>query len=553
MSITNKKQNITTKSNINTDNNIKSMDEAIKSENFLTILKVENVSLNSELKKLNDMVSKLKIQLSNNNAEKIILLQNSSKKEMDIKSLKEKLSIAKNELSSLKQKVELNGNSNLKNISELQNQNEKLIKNREVTQNHLITLQNKITELEYELKQQESPSSNRNFNSLLKKSKNISLVLPSLPRYNSSSDLFLTEEERENQIDFLKKEISIKENEKNKIEDELQKIINERNKLVLLLKEKNEEINNKFNLQNKLNNELMEQIDKSKIYKSGYKEAKLKNQILERDKKQLENVIFLQEGKVLQMSASMDKINQMLEVKNMEISKNQKNIQNLEQIIKDFHKKFKNLKNKEKESKTINSMKKQIDNLQNEYKKKLIINQSMRNNNLIGNNNIININYFLKNGAKSKSKIKIINNRYKLLENINKSDKAMCLSGKRKTKFSEKNKIPQKFENHILTDVGKNFGLYEKKKINNNEYNSNATENNDIELINNKPNLNINNSNNILNNINAVKKLPLFYPLPPSRNKLKMNYNEESEKKDKENVEEFKLFLNQLISNMEKD
>ena len=553
MSIPNKKQNITTKSNINTDNNINFMDEAFKSENFLTILKVENVSLNTELKKLNDMVSKLKIQLSNNNAEKIILLQNSSKKEMEIKSLKEKLSIAKNELSSLKQKVELNDISNLKNIPELQSQNEELIKNREITQNHLITLQNKITDLEYELKQQESPSSNRNFNSLLKKSKNISLVLPSLPRYNSSSDLFLTEKEGENQIDFLKQQISIKENEKNKIENELQKIIRERNKLILLLKEKNEEINNKFNLQNKLNNELLEQIDKNKIYKSGYKEAKLKNQILERDKKQLENVVFLQEGKVLQMSASMDKINQMLEVKNMEISKNQKNIQNLEQIIKDFHKKFKNLKNKEKESKTINNMKKQIDNLQNEYKKKLIINQSMQNKNLIGINNINNINYFLKNSAKSKSKIKIINNRYKLLENINKSDKAMCLSGKRKKKFSEKNKIAQKFQKHILTDISKNLGLYEDKKIKNNEYNSNATENNDIELINNKLNLNTNNPNNILNKINVVKKLPLLYSLPPSRNKLKMNYNEENEKKDKENVEEFKLYLNQLISNMEKD
>ena len=302
MSILNiSKQNTTTKSKINTDNNINSVDDAFKPENYLTILKVENISLNSEIKKLNDMISKLKKQLTNYNAEKIILLQNSSKKETDIKSLKEKLFLTKNELSSLKQKMGLNEKSNINNIYELQTENEQLIKNREIAKNQLTLLQNKITALEYELKQQETPS-NHNFISNLEKSRNISLVLPSLQKYKSSSDIFLTEYEKKNQIINLKNEIMTKENEKIKIENELQTILKERNKLILLLKEKNEEIQNKLNLQNKLSNELLEQIDKNKIYKSGYKEAKLKNQNLERDKKALENVIILQEGKVLQMS-----------------------------------------------------------------------------------------------------------------------------------------------------------------------------------------------------------------------------------------------------------
>ena len=545
----NNKHNTTTKSNLNTDKNVNSVEDALKPENYLTILKVENVSLISEIKKLNDMVSKLKMQLSNNNAEKQILLQNSSKKETDIKLLKEKLSIAKNELSSLKQKMD----SSIK-ISELQAQNEELIKNKEIAKNHLVTLQNKITDLEYELKQQENPCNN-SFNSPLIQDQNISLVLPSLPKYSSFSNIFSTDDEN-NQIDYLKNEISARENEKIKIENELQNIINERNKLLILLKEKNEEIYNKLNLQDKLSNELLEQIDKNKEYKSGYKEAKLKNQILEKDKKTLENVIISQEGKVLQMSASRNKINQMIEIKNIEICKNQKNIQNLEEVIKDFQKKFRNLKNNKDDIKAINSMRNQIYYLQNEYKNQIIRNQNMQKINLINSNNINNINnmnYFLRNNTKPNSKRKIPNNKYKLFENVNNKSKIICLSIKKQKKFHESNKISKKFKKNIFEDVTKNLGINQNEKIKNNVYNSNVTDNNDIEFINNKLILNTDNINNISSTINSAKKLPIAYTLSPIKNKLKICYNEKNEQKDKENIEEFKLFFNKLISNMEKD
>ena len=552
MSILNiSKQNTTTKSKINTDNNINSVDDAFKPENYLTILKVENISLNSEIKKLNDMISKLKKQLTNYNAEKIILLQNSSKKEIDIKSLKEKLFLTKNELSSLKQKMGLNEKSNINNIYELQTENEQLIKNREIAKNQLTLLQNKITALEYELKQQETPS-NHNFISNLEKSRNISLVLPSLQKYKSSSDIFLTEYEKKNQIINLKNEIMTKENEKIKIENELQTILKERNKLILLLKEKNEEIQNKLNLQNKLSNELLEQIDKNKIYKSGYKEAKLKNQNLERDKKALENVIILQEGKVLQMSASIDKINKMLEIKNTEICKNQKNIQNLEEVIKDFQKKFRNLKNKENKSKVINGIRKQIDNLRIEYKKQLVINRNMRSNNLIINNNISNINHFLNKNKKSNSKIQIINNRYKLLENINKFDKIEYLKYKKQKKIRGKTGIPHKFKKYISADANNDLYLNNNKKIKNFEYNSIKTDN-DIGYINSGLKINTDNINTIIPfKIKNIKKLPIIHSLSSTNSKLKISYNEKNEQKDKENFENFKIYFNQFVSDMEK-
>ena len=72
---------ITNKTNENENNLI----GPLKSENYLNTLQNENNHLNIEIKRLNDIVIKLKSQLSNYEKEKKNLISNSNKKDNDLK------------------------------------------------------------------------------------------------------------------------------------------------------------------------------------------------------------------------------------------------------------------------------------------------------------------------------------------------------------------------------------------------------------------------------------------------------------------------------------
>ena len=63
----------------------------IKNENYITILKNENTELDNKLKKVNQLVSKLKQQISENEQEKNKILTTSNQKELDLQNIKKQL------------------------------------------------------------------------------------------------------------------------------------------------------------------------------------------------------------------------------------------------------------------------------------------------------------------------------------------------------------------------------------------------------------------------------------------------------------------------------
>ena len=65
--------------------------ESVKNENYINILKKENIELDNKLKKVNLLVSQLKTKISENEKEKNLILTVSNKKELDLKNVKEQL------------------------------------------------------------------------------------------------------------------------------------------------------------------------------------------------------------------------------------------------------------------------------------------------------------------------------------------------------------------------------------------------------------------------------------------------------------------------------
>ena len=70
------------------ENNLNNIAGTLKTENYLISLQNENTYLNAEIKKLNDIVNKLKSQLTNFETEKKNLISNTTKKENDLKEVK---------------------------------------------------------------------------------------------------------------------------------------------------------------------------------------------------------------------------------------------------------------------------------------------------------------------------------------------------------------------------------------------------------------------------------------------------------------------------------
>ena len=64
---------------------------SMKNENYLNILKNENLELDNKLKKVNQLVSKLKQQISENEQEKNKILTTSNQKELDLQNIKKQL------------------------------------------------------------------------------------------------------------------------------------------------------------------------------------------------------------------------------------------------------------------------------------------------------------------------------------------------------------------------------------------------------------------------------------------------------------------------------
>jgi len=396
--------------NKNNELNSNSIAGTLKAENYMTSLQHENNILNSEIKKLNDVVIKLKSQLTNYETEKKNLILNSNKKENDYKEVKKKLTQTKKEVEDLKQKMDLNLINQNKNVEELKSKNDILQKYKNDNQSLLAQLQKKITDLEFQLKAKESQKNF--FKSPLKNDKNIILsispfskesvenhvnVIPHILNdddtikniidknnyIQGNNELFLTgkneliemkevNQRLNNELYELKKEMNLNKEEKSKLNEQLIKLQEEHKDLLNLLKNKNQEINNKLNQQNQLSNDLMAQLNKNQQMRKHFENIKIKYSNLEKSKKELEDVILLQENKVNELSKNVQEVSSLVKIRDKEIKDNKSYINNLEKTIKDLNTEFKimrNKKNKETQKK-INMLKLQINNLKREYENK---------------------------------------------------------------------------------------------------------------------------------------------------------------------------------------
>ena len=392
---------------------------SVKNENYLNILKNENIELDNKLKKVNELVSKLKSQITQNEQEKNKLITTSFQKDKDLEIIKKQLEQTKSEVDELK---------NQNKISTLVEENTILQKNKESNINTIAELQQKITDLEFKLK---SSSSNKNKKFLLLSgSHNYSLVIrgyhkkstsDELPGLfsgkindgfmninNNNNDLFLTGrndilEMKENnlklkeQLEILQKELNKHENDKINMMKELEQYNKEKNNLLGIINVKNEEINGKLNKENELNNNLMKQLIENKKIKNNLDNILIKCQNLEKNKKELEDVIFQQENKVNDLSASMKKIINVIKKKNLEINNNKIYINNLEETIKDLNKEFHQIRlNKKKEnSLEISNLKNQLETIKKEYQK--LIEYNINNNNIYTNRQLYNYNHISNN------------------------------------------------------------------------------------------------------------------------------------------------------------
>ena len=100
----------------------------------------------------------------------------------------------------------------------------------------------------------------------------------------------------------------------------------------------------------------MKQLVENKKIKCSLDNIKIKCKNLEKDKKELEDVILEQENKVNELSSSVKNIIEMMNKKNSEITNNKIYIKNLEETIRDLNKEFRNMrlkKNKENSKEII--------------------------------------------------------------------------------------------------------------------------------------------------------------------------------------------------------
>ena len=200
----------------------------VKNENYINVLKNENNELDNKLKKVNELVSKLKSQITENEQEKNLLITTSNQKDKDIEAIKKQLEKTKSQIDELK-------DQNKNKLSSLESQNDILQKNKEMNYNTIAELQQKITDLEFKLKS--SSLLNKKF-SILSGGHNFSLAIQSSQKKSNEEGLpdIISLKNSENKLDnndfFLtgrNELLEMKENNK-KLKEQLELLQNELNK-----------------------------------------------------------------------------------------------------------------------------------------------------------------------------------------------------------------------------------------------------------------------------------------------------------------------------------
>ena len=494
----------------------------IKNENYITILKNENVELDNKLKKVNQLVSKLKQQISENEQEKNKILTTSNQKELDLQSIKKQLEEAKFKVDELK-------NKNKEEISSLENQNNLLKNNSEININTIAEMQQKITDLELKLKSSTKHNTSKKFLILSNihncsmaldatKNKNIVTPLPNIlgmKLENKDDNFFLTGrneliEIKENnqkllqQLNILQEELNKHKIDKNNLNIELEKYNKEKKDLIDKLNNKDEILNNKINQENELNNNLIKQLVENQKIKSNLDNIQIKFKTLERDKKELEDVILEQENKVNELSSSVKQIIEIMNKRNHEIINNKIYIKNLEETIRELNKEFKSMRIKKESnnSKEIIRLKNQLEKLKKENMKLLGYNQTIethRNNGYIPIKNQIIISRNKNNNSEIENnhRYKKIKIRHNVLKN-NQNTNRIIPSAMNIANFAS---------NQRLNNDNKLIQMYiDKKRVYQRGYNYISPEKNRYGNFNGNKNLNIINLNNIkIKNLGKLK------------------------------------------------
>ena len=494
----------------------------IKNENYITILKNENVELDNKLKKVNQLVSKLKQQISENEQEKNKILTTSNQKELDLQNIKKQLEEAKFKVDELK-------NKNKEEISSLENQNNLLKNNSEINLNTIAEMQQKITDLELKLKSSTKHNTSKKFLILSNihncsmaldatKNKNIVTPLPNIlgmKLENKDDNFFLTGrneliEIKENnqkllqQLNILQEELNKHKIDKNNLNIELEKYNKEKKDLIDKLNNKDEILNNKINQENELNNNLIKQLVENQKIKSNLDNIQIKFKTLERDKKELEDVILEQENKVNELSSSGKQIIEIMNKRNHEIINNKIYIKNLEETIRELNKEFRSMRIKKESnnSKEIIRLKNQLEKLKKENMKLLGYNQTIethRNNGYIPIKNQIIISRNKNNNSEIEN-----NHRYKKIKirhnvlNKNQNTNRIIPSAMNIANFAS---------NQRLNNDNKLIQMYiDKKRVYQRGYNYISPEKNRYGNFNGNKNLNIINLNNIkIKNLGKLK------------------------------------------------
>ena len=494
----------------------------IKNENYITILKNENTELDNKLKKVNQLVSKLKQQISENEQEKNKILTTSNQKELDLQNIKKQLEEAKFKVDELK-------NKNKEEISSLENQNNLLKNNSEINLNTIAEMQQKITDLELKLKSSTKHNTSKKFLILSNihncsmaldatKNKNIVTPLPNIlgmKLENKDDNFFLTGrneliEIKENnqkllqQLNILQEELNKHKIDKNNLNIELEKYNKEKKDLIDKLNNKDEILNNKINQENELNNNLIKQLVENQKIKSNLDNIQIKFKTLERDKKELEDVILEQENKVNELSSSVKQIIEIMNKRNHEIINNKIYIKNLEETIRELNKEFRSMRIKKESnnSKEIIRLKNQLEKLKKENMKLLGYNQTIethRNNGYIPIKNQIIISRNKNNNSEIEN-----NHRYKKIKirhnvlNKNQNTNRIIPSAMNIANFAS---------NQRLNNDNKLIQMYiDKKRVYQRGYNYISPEKNRYGNFNGNKNLNIINLNNIkIKNLGKLK------------------------------------------------
>ena len=419
----------------------KENDNDSQNESPLIILKIENNNLNSELKKINNLITTLKQENLKKEQEKNLLILNNKKLENNLEDVKKELEEYNNQLIELKhkEKILLKDDINKESLD-----NKKLI----------LEMQNKITDLELKLKISEKKifepleqEKNSNFEIKKENSKNEEdVVVIELKKEKITNQHLL------GKIKEKKKYFENISKEKNQMLNQMNECNINRKKLEILLGKKVEDIKLRNNKENKLKKDLIIQTNQNHEMTKNINIIQTKCNYLIKEKYNLEEIVIRQEDRINDLSKSMNEIKQVLNLKENEINKGKIYINNLKGIIKDlkngYNPKGINRTNKNKQNKGFINLKIYQNTVKNrEYN---IINFNNfnnfknRNNNSINNLFKININKNKKYNYKinlrrrnnknntplkridSKNKIYFFNNSLKHYEiNANKKNKSL--------------------------------------------------------------------------------------------------------------------------------